>query len=123
MYEFTGTIKEIFDEQTWSSGFSKREFVVTSEGERFPQDIKFEVVKDKTEQLGSVSKGDKVKVNFDLRGNEYKGKYYVNLNAWKITPVGGGGGKVGSNAPTGDGPPLDHYDNQADEADIEEPPF
>lgn len=122
MYEFTGTIKEIFDEQTWSSGFSKREFVVTSEGERYPQDIKFEAVKEKTEQLSKLSKGDKVKVNFDLRGNEYKGKYYVSLNAWKITPAGGGGGKGGS-APAADGPPLDHYDSQAEEADIEEPPF
>jgi hypothetical protein len=25
-----------------------------------------------------------VMVSFNLRGNEYNGKYYVNLQAWKI---------------------------------------
>ena len=36
--------------------------------------------------------GDPVKVYFDIRGNEYKGKYYVNLNAWKLERPGAGGG-------------------------------
>jgi len=28
-----------------------------------------------------------VSVAFNLRGNEYNGKYYTNLQAWKITPL------------------------------------
>ena len=80
MYELTGTVKVLFDTQTFASGFSKREFVVTMEG-KYPQDIKMSLVKDKIAMLDGVQSGDQVKVNFDLRGNEYKERYYVDLNA------------------------------------------
>lgn len=89
MFEITGTIKKIFDEQTFGSGFNKREFVLTVEAERFPQDIKFECVKDKTGLIAALKPGDKAKVFFDLRGREWKENYYVNLNAWKIERIDG----------------------------------
>ena len=84
MFELSGTVKEIFKEQSFDSGFNKREFVVTTEAERYPQDIKFECVKEKVELISQLHKGNKVKVFFDLRGREWKGNYYVNLNAWKV---------------------------------------
>lgn len=86
-YELTGTIKLISDVQTFASGFSKQEFVVTTD-EKYPQDIKLEAVKDNTEQLAKLDVGDTVTVAFDVRGNEYKDRYYVNLVAWKITAMG-----------------------------------
>jgi single-strand DNA-binding protein len=89
MFEITGTIKKVFEEQTFGSGFNKREFVLTIAAGRFPQDIKFECVKDKVTLVASLKPGDKVKVSFDLRGREWKENYYVNLNAWKITPEEG----------------------------------
>ena len=46
-YELQGTIKVIMDPQTFPSGFSKREFVVTVPDGRFPQDIKLTCVKEK----------------------------------------------------------------------------
>lgn len=85
MFEIAGTIKKIFDPQTFGSGFNKREFVLTIESGRFPQDIKFECVKDKVDLLARLQPGAKVTVSFDLRGREWKENYYVNLNAWKIT--------------------------------------
>ncbi len=88
MYEATGKIKAIFDTQTFASGFAKREFVVTTEG-KFPQDIKFEVVKDKCALLDDFHPDQDVQVNFDIRGNEYNGKYYVNLSCWKVQPADG----------------------------------
>ena len=89
MFEIAGTIKKVFEEQTFGKGFNKREFVLTIASGRFPQDIKFECVKDKVALVASLKPGDKVKVSFDLRGREWKENYYVNLNAWKITPEGG----------------------------------
>lgn len=88
MYEATGKIKVIFDTQSFPSGFSKREFVVTIEG-KFPQDLKFEVVKDKCAMLDDFHPDQSVQVNFDIRGNEYNGKYYVNLSCWKLQPADG----------------------------------
>jgi single-strand DNA-binding protein len=92
MYEASGKIKLISDTQTFPSGFSKREFVVTTAHDKFPQDLKFEVVKDKCSLLDSYKEGQDVVVNFDVRGNEYNGKYYVNLSCWKLSGGSGGGG-------------------------------
>lgn len=79
----TGKVKHIFDTQEFSSGFTKREFVVTTD-ETYPQDIKFETIKDKTALLDTLTVGQEVTVSFNLRGSEYQGKYYVNPRAWKI---------------------------------------
>ncbi len=89
MYEASGKIKVINETQNFSSGFTKREFVVTTAVDKYPQDLKFEVVKDKCALLDKFKVGQDVQVSFDIRGNEYNGKYYVNLSAWKIQPAGG----------------------------------
>ena len=87
-YELTGTIKLISETQTFDSGFTKREFVVTKPDDKYPQDIKFEVVKDRCSSLDAFAEGQEVKVTFDIRGNEYNGRYYVNLAAWRIEAQG-----------------------------------
>jgi len=115
MFELNGTIKVIFEEQTFGSGFNKREFVITTD-EKYPQDIKFELVKDKTQLLDAVNKGDKVTVSFDVKGREWKGNYYVNLNAWKLSPV--------KDKPVDDEPPFDPADAMPSSSfEEEEPPF
>ena len=83
-YELTGKIKTISNTKTFDSGFQKREFVVTT-NEQYPQDIKLELIKDKCALLNSHSVGDEVRVSFNVRCNEYNGKYYVNLQAWRIS--------------------------------------
>jgi hypothetical protein len=95
MYEASGKIKLISDTQNFPSGFSKREFVVTTGDGKYPQDLKFEMVKDKCAILDNFKEGSDVKVNFDIRGNEYNGKYYVNLSCWKLEGGSGGGGGGG----------------------------
>ena len=71
------------DLQEFDSGFKKKEFVITTDDE-YPQDVKFETIKDKTSLLESLSVGQAVTVHMNVKGNEYNGKYYVNLQAWKI---------------------------------------
>ncbi|MEI6177485.1 MAG: DUF3127 domain-containing protein, partial [Verrucomicrobiota bacterium] len=73
MYEAAGKIKLINETQSFPSGFSKREFVVTTGNDKYPQDLKFEVVKDKCAMLDSFEAGQDVQVSFDIRGNEYNG--------------------------------------------------
>ncbi len=82
-YELEGKIKVIEDTRSFPSGFTKREFVVTTE-ERFPQDIKLECVKERCDLLNEYQAGDEVKVSFNLRGNEYNGRNFVNLHAWRL---------------------------------------
>ena len=101
MYETRGTLKWIGDVQTFPSGFTKREFVVTTAADKYPQDLKFEIVKDKVAMLDSFATGQPVVVNFDIRGNEYNGKYFVNLSCWKLQGGDGSAPEQGSAAPRG----------------------
>lgn len=114
-YEMVGTVKVVMDEMTFPSGFSKREFVVTSEGDRFPQDIKFECLKERASLLDNVKAGQRVNVTFDIQGREYNGKYFVNLVAWKIADAAGGGGAPAANSE----PPFDEDDAILDDPDIQ----
>lgn len=107
MYEATGKIKLISETQSFASGFTKREFVVTTAHDKYPQDLKFEVVKDKCDLLDQFAEGQDVTVNFDIRGNEYNGRYYVNLACWKLQAADGssprpanGGNQGGNRAPS-----------------------
>ncbi|MFN0031029.1 MAG: DUF3127 domain-containing protein [Flavobacteriales bacterium] len=84
--DITGRLKLINDEQAFASGFVKRQFVITTE-EQYPQDIAFELVKDKISLINDFTVGENVKVHFNIRGNEYQGKYYVNLTAWRLEKV------------------------------------
>jgi hypothetical protein len=45
------------------------------------------VVKDKCSKLDSYRVGQEVAVQFNVRGNEYNGKYYVSLQAWTIVSL------------------------------------
>ena len=87
-YETTGTIKLIQEIQKFDSGFEKREFVITTD-EKYTQDIKFELTKDNVVKTDAFKVGDTVKVSWNLRGNEYNDKFYVNLQAWRLESVEG----------------------------------
>lgn len=83
--QLKGTIKLIGEKQVFDSGFQKVEFVLTTNDEKYPQDVKFEIVQDKVDDFLKYNKvGSVVDVDFNVRGNEYQGKYYVNLSAWKV---------------------------------------
>ena len=84
-FETKGKIIAIDEPQTFASGFTKREFVICVPEGKYPQDIKFEMHKERADVLDSLQKGQSVIVGFNLRGNEYNGKYYTNLVAWKVS--------------------------------------
>ena len=65
-------------------GFSKREMVVTVEDGKYPQDINLEFVQDKAALLDSLQPGQEVTVSFDIRGREYNGRYFNNLQGWRV---------------------------------------
>lgn len=87
-YELTGKIKLIQDPKTFDSGFTKREMVVTVDDGRYPQEINLEFVQDKVSLLEPLQPGQEVTVTFDIRGREYNGRYFNNLQGWKIEVLG-----------------------------------
>jgi len=108
-YDLTGKVKLIQDAQTFSSGFTKREMVVTVEDGKFPQEINLEFLQDKVSLLDSVEVGQEVTVAFDIRGREYNGRYFNNLVGWKIEA-----GAAVAPASGDDKPPVSDKDVPAD---------
>lgn len=97
-YEMTGAIKAIFEPMTFSSGFTKREFLLTMEDD-YPQDVKFQCVKERAAQLDSFQPGDRVKVDFRVRcrswENPNKGtQYFTDLEAFRIDRLDGDGSSI-----------------------------
>lgn len=87
-YEIKGKIINIGETQQFPSGFQKRELVIETHHDKYPQKLKFEGVKAFCDRLDSVSVGQNVILQFEPRGNEYNGKFYVSLQAWKIDAYG-----------------------------------
>lgn len=87
--ELKGELIKKMETQTFDSGFSKREFVLKTTNGEYSEEIKMELYKDKTTLLDKFELGSKINVSFNIRGKEYDGKYFVNLNAWKIFPAEG----------------------------------
>ncbi|HEY9147908.1 MAG TPA: DUF3127 domain-containing protein [Gammaproteobacteria bacterium] len=87
-YELTGKIKLIQEAKTFDSGFTKREMVVIVEDGKYPQEINLEFVQEKVALLDGLQPGQEVTVSFDIRGREYNGRYFNNLQGWKIVPAG-----------------------------------
>ena len=85
-YEVTGTLKVVGGIQSFPSGFTKRQIVIETH-DKYPQQIAFELFKENTELTNGLNAEDMIRVSFNLRGNEYNGKYYVNLQAWRIAPL------------------------------------
>ena len=89
-YDLTGKIKLIQEAKKFDSGFTKREMVVIVEDGKYPQEINIEFVQDKIALLDSLQVGQEVTVTFDIRGREYNGRYFNNLQGWKIVTAGDG---------------------------------
>ena len=87
-YDLTGKIKLVQGAKTFDSGFTKREMVVTVEDGKYPQEINIGFVQDKTSLLDNLRVGQEVTVTFDIRGREYNGRYFNNLQGWKIEAQG-----------------------------------
>lgn len=105
-YEMIGKIKVIFEPMSFASGFTKREFVLIMEDD-YPQDVKFVCVKEKCGLLDRVAAGERVKVDFRIRGNEYKERYYVDLQAFKIDKMDADGSSVSYDEAEPPSPPDD----------------
>tara|TARA_R100000654_G_scaffold13131_2_gene28610 strand:- start:22337 stop:22666 length:330 start_codon:yes stop_codon:yes gene_type:complete len=80
-----GKIQKIGQEEQIKN-LTKRSMLLTT-NDKYPQTVQLDFINDKVNQLTNFSDGDLVSVSFNVRGNEYKGKYYTNLQGWKISEM------------------------------------
>lgn len=82
--EITGKVVVIGQtESVGQNGFTKR-LVVVETNEQYPQKLPIDFVKDKTVLLDDISVGQEVKVQINLRGSESNGRWFSQIQGWKI---------------------------------------
>ena len=90
--EVVGKIKMIdTTKEVGSSGFKKRDVVVTTD-EQYPQQILVQFVQDKCDLLNNYQVGDAVKIDINLRGREWTNPqgemvYFNTIQGWRIGKV------------------------------------
>lgn len=107
-YEVEGRLHKKFDTEKKSGTFQTREFVILVEQGQYPQHIKFQLVQDRCEIIDDIPEGSDIKVYFDLRGREWQGKYFTNLQAWRVETIGNEMRSPGVSADFPAAPPASH---------------
>ncbi len=125
-FEVEGRLHKIYDAEQKTDNFRAREFVIEVQSGQYPQMVKFQLVQDRCELLDSYKEGAEIKVFFDLRGREWQGRYFTNLNAWKIESVSDDGGEAPFEDPVFNEPVPEANSGQDQEAkkeDFDDLPF
>ena len=86
--------------QSARGAWAKQEFVLEFPDGNFTSQACFTAWgQDKVQELGKYSQGDKVKVSFNLKSREFNGRWYNDLQIWKIAPVSAGAPAAPAAAP------------------------
>ena len=98
-FETTGRIHQQSATQQVTERFRKREFVIElSDNPRYPQYVLFQLTGDRCESLDGFRIGEEVRVEFSLRGREWKNprgetKYFVSLDVWTLQRIADAAGE------------------------------
>jgi len=80
----TGAIINKLPMKQVSEKFRIQEFILKVGDDKYPQEVKFQLVNDNIDLLDFIQVNEVVEVTFELRGREYNGTHYVTLNALKV---------------------------------------
>ena len=90
--EIEGTLAQKLPVQSGNSArgpWAKQEFILEFPDGNFTAKACFTAWgQEKVQDLGKYQVGDKVKVSFNLKSREYNGRWYNDLQIWKIAPAG-----------------------------------
>ena len=90
--EIEGTLFQKLPVQSGNSArgpWAKQEFILEYPDGNFTAKACFTAWgQEKVQDLGKYQVGDKVKVSFNLKSREYNGRWYNDLQIWKIAPAG-----------------------------------
>ncbi len=125
IYEYTGVIEKVLATQTFASGFSKRDVVLTDDigtETKWPNHIAFTFKKDAANVLNTLKEGQRVKIRFAIDGREWTNpqgqvKYFTDLTGLNLEVLNGDGT---STEPV---PAPAEPDIPADAAEIDDMPF
>lgn len=82
-----GTVIQILKSESGVSKagkeWKKQEFVIET-NEQFPKKVCFTLFGDKISLIDGITEGTEVEVFFSVESRDFNGKWFHNINAWKI---------------------------------------
>ena len=66
--------------------WKKREFVIETQ-DQYPKTICFTLFGDKVDLIEKFTIGMPIEVSFNVESREYQGRYFHNVNAWRVQPL------------------------------------
>ena len=86
-FSITGFLKERQDAVQVTEKLLTRTFVIEKDG-KYPELYAFQLINDRCDLIDQFPEGDEIEVSFNISCRAWNDKYFTNLNAWKIQPVG-----------------------------------
>ncbi len=101
-----GKIVQVLDPQSGTStrGEWKKQDFILETTEQYPKKVCISCWNDKADELNNYKPNDMLKVAVNIESREYNSRWYTDIKAWKIEPIGGG---ASSAAPTNTAPAAD----------------
>jgi hypothetical protein len=66
---------------------------------------------EKVQEIKKYVPGNEVKVSLNIESREYQGKWFTNINAWRIEPVGSSGASSGQTGTSDE--PMNHTEPES----------
>jgi len=90
--ELEGTLRQKMGVQQGTSArgqWAKQEFILDyPDGNYTSQAVFTAFGQDKVVDLDKYQTGDRIKVSFNIKSREYNGRWYTDLQVWRIAPAG-----------------------------------
>jgi hypothetical protein len=90
--ELEGTLRQKLGVQQGTSArgqWAKQEFVLEyPDGNYTSQAVFTAFGQDKVAELDKYQAGDRIKVSFNIKSREYNGRWYTDLQIWRVAPAG-----------------------------------
>ena len=83
-FKLEGAIISKLPAKQVSDTFRVQEFIIKVDSEKYPQEVKFQLVNDKIYLLDFIQVNDTVELVFELRGRDYNGTHYNTLNVLEL---------------------------------------
>lgn len=87
-FAVTGTVKEVLQTKQGVSASGKewatQEFILTTDDSNYPCDICFRIFGNDKITECAVKEGESLQVFFDIRSRDYNGRWFTDINVWKI---------------------------------------
>ncbi len=88
--ELTAKLVQVLPLQTGqgkNGQWKKQDIIVETDGQ-FPKKVCVAIWGDKID-ISRIEMGTQLNISFDVESREFNGRWYTDVKAWKIVPVGG----------------------------------